>query len=87
MKRVLAEPTEATKREQRERQIQINKAFRETNFDDLVRRTEPKHDVIQNKLNEIFNSLSAERQINQADGTKQAQKPIYENNFPELFFY
>ncbi|XP_049546231.1 protein EFR3 homolog cmp44E isoform X2 [Anopheles darlingi] len=111
MKRVLAEPTEATKREAREKQMQIGRAFRETAFEDLVRRTEPKHDVIQNKLNEIFTALSAERQIScgiQAgsllgangglngpliDGGKQlggvggGQRPIYENNFPELFFY
>ncbi|XP_058053542.1 protein EFR3 homolog cmp44E isoform X2 [Anopheles bellator] len=110
MKRVLAEPTEATKREAREKQMQIGRAFRETAFEDLVRRTEPKHDVIQNKLNEIFTALSVERQIScgiQAgsllagngglngpllDGAgKQmgigGQRPIYENNFPELFFY
>lgn len=99
MKRVLAEPTEASKREAREKQAAIGRTFRETAFEDLVRRTEPKHDVIQDKLNEIFNSLSAERQINcgnqlmmsssaAADtGKLNQQRPIYENNFPELFFY
>ncbi|XP_055619562.1 protein EFR3 homolog cmp44E isoform X2 [Toxorhynchites rutilus septentrionalis] len=104
MKRVLAEPTEASKRESREKQAAIGRTFRETAFDDLLRRTEPKHDVIQNKLNEIFNSLSAERQIScgssqlaaigasaatgTADGGKlNQQRPIYANNFPELFFY
>ncbi|XP_050080202.1 protein EFR3 homolog cmp44E isoform X1 [Anopheles maculipalpis] len=111
MKRVLAEPTEASKREAREKQMAIGRTFRETAFEDLVRRTEPKHDVIQNKLNEIFNALSAERQISatcsvQAGSLLGAngglsgptmiepgkhagagQRPIYENNFPELFFY
>ncbi|XP_001361533.2 protein EFR3 homolog cmp44E isoform X1 [Drosophila pseudoobscura] len=92
MKRALAEPTEAAKREQRERQMQIVRTFREGEFDDLVRRTEPKHDLIQNRLNELFNSLAVERQITQSD-SKVAQlqgsneKPIYETNFPELFYY
>ncbi|XP_033253027.1 protein EFR3 homolog cmp44E-like isoform X3 [Drosophila miranda] len=92
MKRALAEPTKAAKREQRERQMQIVRTFREGEFDDLVRRTEPKHDLIQNRLNELFNSLAVERQITQSD-SKVAQlqgsneKPIYETNFPELFYY
>lgn len=88
MKKQLAEPTEASKREAREKQLQIVKTFRESTFDDLVRRTEPKHDVIQNKLNELFNSLALERQISQVDGKiATKEKPIYEHNFPELFFY
>ncbi|EDS26212.1 conserved hypothetical protein [Culex quinquefasciatus] len=104
MKRVLAEPTEASKREAREKQAAIGRTFRETAFEDLVRRTEPKHDVIQDKLNEIFNSLSTERQIGScagqlakleasavdgggAGGKLNQQRAVYENNFPELFFY
>ncbi|XP_067628751.1 protein EFR3 homolog cmp44E isoform X2 [Eurosta solidaginis] len=90
MKRALAEPSEAMKREQHEKQLQIVRTFRESNFDELVRRTEPKHDLIQNRLNNLFNSLAVERQIAQSD-TKtqqlQAEKPIYETNFPELFYY
>ncbi|XP_033253028.1 protein EFR3 homolog cmp44E-like [Drosophila miranda] len=92
MKRALAETTKAAKREQRERQMQIVRTFREGEFDDLVRRTEPKHDLIQNRLNELFNLLAVERQITQSD-SKVAQlqgsneKPIYETNFPELFYY
>ena len=42
MKRALAEPTDAVKREQREKQAQIVRTFREGKFEDLVRRTEPK---------------------------------------------
>lgn len=93
MKRALAEPTEAAKREQRERQMQIVRTFREGEFDDLIRRTEPKHDLIQNRLNELFNSLAVERQITQSDNkTAQMQqtnseKPVYETKFPELFYY
>lgn len=87
MKRTLAEPTESSKKEAREKQVQIVKTFRDSNFDDLVRRTEPKHDVIQNKLSELFNSLAVERQISHSESKQLNQKPIYETNFPELYFY
>lgn len=42
MKRYLAEPSEAVKREQQEKQMQIVRTFRESNFEDLMKRTEPK---------------------------------------------
>lgn len=90
MKRMLAEPTERSKREAKDKELQIVKAFRENDFEDLMRRTEPKHDVIQNRLNELFNSLGTERSgYSQIDGKMAAINPkaIYENNFPELFFY
>ncbi|XP_017483475.1 PREDICTED: LOW QUALITY PROTEIN: protein EFR3 homolog cmp44E-like [Rhagoletis zephyria] len=90
MKRALAEPSDAMKREQREKQLQIVRTFREDKFEDLVRRTEPKHDLIQNRLNDLFNSLAVERQITQSDikiQQLQAEKPVYETNFPELFYY
>lgn len=90
MKRALGEPTEATKRERSETQRQLVKTFRNANFEDLMRRTEPKHDVIQARLSDLFNSLAVERQIiGQNDQLKSSQpnKSIYENNFPELFFY
>lgn len=85
MKRVLAEPTERSKRDAKEKEMQLLKTFRESNFDDLMRRTEPKHDVIQNKLNELFNSLGNDRPISQLENKNH--KHIYENTFPELFFY
>lgn len=90
MKRALAEPTEAVKKERMESQRKLNNTFRNANFEDLVRRTEPKHDVIQARLSELFNSLAAERQmIGQAEQIKaiQPNKAVYENTFPELFFY
>lgn len=97
MKRTLAEPTEASKREAKERQQQLVKTFRDANFDDLVRRTEPKHELIQNRLNDLFTALAVERQINQVENKSQAagggggvqlkDRPIYENHFPELFYY
>lgn len=91
MKRMLAEPTERSKREAKDKEMQIVRAFREYDFEDLMRRTEPKHDVIQNRLNELFNSLGNERTgYSQTDGAKMTginAKTFYENNFPELFFY
>lgn len=90
MKRVLAEPTDTTKRERVEIQRKLVNTFRNANFDDLLRRTEPKHDVIQSRLSDLFNSLAVERQImGQSEQLKtiQPNKSIYENNFPELFFY
>lgn len=95
MKRTLAEPTEAVKREAKERQQLLVKTFREANFDDLVRRTEPKHEIIQNRLNDLFTALAVERQINQVESKNQASgnglpqkdRPIYENHFPELYYY
>lgn len=48
----------------------------------------PQHDQIQNKLNELFNSLALDRpySVDNAVNNKN-QKPIYEKNFPELFFF
>lgn len=48
------------------------------------------HEVIQNKLNELFNSLAVEREMTQVDGkhgNSSNQRPFYETQFPELFFY
>lgn len=89
MKRALGEPTEATKRERGETQRQLVKTFRQANFEDLIRRTEPKHDVIQARLSDLFNSLAVGQMISQSEQLKanQPNKTIYENNFPELFFY
>lgn len=90
MKRALGEPTEASKRERTESQRQLVKSFRNANFAELMRRTEPKHDVIQSRLSDLFSSLANERQIigqNEQLKSSQPNKSIYENNFPELFFY
>lgn len=122
MKRALAEPTEAAKREVRERSAQLGRVFREASFDELLRRTEPKHDMLQNRLNDLFTALAVERQIQAQSELKLAaasagvqpllaaamagvsvggggmaaaaaaaatgrERPIYEQSFPELFYY
>ncbi|XP_059622493.1 protein EFR3 homolog cmp44E isoform X1 [Phlebotomus argentipes] len=89
MKRLLAESSDSAKREAKERKAHMAKYFREANFDELVRRSETRHDAIQNKLNELFTSLTNERQIAQNEGKAApgGQKKIYEEAFPELFFF
>lgn len=52
MKRALAEPTEAAKRYHRDKQKETVKQFRDGNFEDLMRRTEPKVRL----LNQFSNS-------------------------------
>lgn len=42
MKRRLAKPTDAVRRQEMEKQLELSKVFREANFDELLRRTEPK---------------------------------------------
>ncbi|CAH0551687.1 unnamed protein product [Brassicogethes aeneus] len=85
MKKVLSEPPEVRKEAEAERRKQISHTFRTATFSELVRRTQPKHEVLQNKLNEIFKSLSVTEQ--RASEEKLSEKPTYEQNFPELFFY
>lgn len=65
MKRYLAEPPESVKREQQEKQKQIVRAFRESDFEDLMKRTEPKvrngqrnkkPALVREELKKVFNS-------------------------------
>ncbi|XP_044264219.1 protein EFR3 homolog cmp44E isoform X1 [Tribolium madens] len=86
MKKVLTESAETRKEAEARRRKQLSDTFRTATFSELVRRTQPKHDVLQNKLNEIFKSLSANERRNPTE-EKKIEKPAYEQNFPELFFY
>ncbi|CAH1183017.1 unnamed protein product [Ceutorhynchus assimilis] len=86
MKKVLTEPIEVRKEAEAERRKQISQAFRTATFSELVRRTQPKHDILQNRLNEIFKSLSVTDAGN-VEEPKGTQIPTYEQNFPELFYY
>lgn len=46
------------------------------------------HDVLQNKLNEIFKSLSSNPDTTRSpDQSKNSSVPVYEQHFPELFVY
>lgn len=90
MKRILTETNNNNVIEE-EKRIQLSQFFRSAPFQDLVSITQPKHDVLQSKLSEIFNTLTVDpRNIipggPQADA-KPSQTPAYEIHFPELFVY
>ncbi|KAJ8965964.1 hypothetical protein NQ314_003812 [Rhamnusium bicolor] len=87
MKKILTEPPEIRKEAEAERRKQLSHTFRTATFSELVRRTQPKHDVLQNKLNEIFKSLSLNENRSPTEENKKSNIPTYEQNFPELFYY
>ncbi|KAF3430322.1 hypothetical protein E2986_09697 [Frieseomelitta varia] len=91
MKRILTENNNNHVVEE-EKRLQLSHLFRNAPFQDLVSKTQPKHDVLQSKLSEIFNTLSVDpRNTSQPGGpptdTKPSQAPAYEIHFPELFVY
>ncbi|XP_060814502.1 protein EFR3 homolog cmp44E isoform X1 [Bombus pascuorum] len=91
MKRILTENNNNHVIEE-EKRMQLSHFFRNAPFQDLVSKTQPKHDVLQSKLSEIFNTLSVDpRNATQPGGpptdTKPSQAPAYEIHFPELFVY
>ncbi|CAL7944350.1 unnamed protein product [Xylocopa violacea] len=91
MKRILTENNNNHVMEE-EKRLQLSHFFRNAPFQDLVSKTQPKHDVLQSKLSEIFNTLSVDpRNTIQPGGpptdTKPNQAPAYEIHFPELFVY
>ncbi|KAJ8963209.1 hypothetical protein NQ318_018675 [Aromia moschata] len=85
MKKVLTEPPEVRKEAEAERRKQLSHTFRTATFSELLR-TQPKHDALQNKLNEIFQSLTVNGNRSPSD-EKKSNIPTYEQNFPELFYY
>ncbi|XP_051168467.1 protein EFR3 homolog cmp44E isoform X2 [Leptopilina boulardi] len=91
MKRILTENNNNQIVEE-EKRVQISQLFQNAPFEDLVNKTQPKHDALQNKLSEIFNALTIEPKNNATQGTtpsdsKPSQPPAYEMHFPELFVY
>ncbi|KAK9737115.1 hypothetical protein QE152_g10986 [Popillia japonica] len=86
MKKVLTEPPESRKEIEAERREQISHTFRTAPFSELVRKTQPKHDALQTKLNEIFKSLSM-NEGRRSPTDKKSNVPVYEQNFPELFVH
>lgn len=87
MKRILMEPLEERKQAEAEKREQINHTFRTAPFSELIKKTQPKHDSLQNKLSEIFKSLSVSENADKKHLKKKKTVPIYEENFPELFDY
>ncbi|XP_071054459.1 protein EFR3 homolog cmp44E isoform X2 [Onthophagus taurus] len=86
MKKVLTEQTDSKKEQEAERREQISHTFRTAPFSELVRKTQPKHDALQSKLNEIFKSLSV-NEGHRSPTDRKNNVPVYEQNFPELFVH
>ncbi|XP_034941643.1 protein EFR3 homolog cmp44E isoform X2 [Chelonus insularis] len=91
MKKILTESTHNQNVEE-ERRTQLSEYFRSAPFHDLVSKTQPHHEVLQNKLSDIFNSLTIEpknlsQQSIQTTDVKSNNIPSYEIHFPELFVY
>ncbi|XP_001599882.1 protein EFR3 homolog cmp44E isoform X1 [Nasonia vitripennis] len=91
MKRILTE-TNNTQILEEEKRAQLSQLFRNAPFHDLIKKTQPKHDVLQSKLSEIFNALMIEPRSQSIPGgtpsdAKPSQTPAYEIHFPELFVY
>ncbi|XP_011505309.1 PREDICTED: protein EFR3 homolog cmp44E [Ceratosolen solmsi marchali] len=91
IKRILTENSNVQMMEE-EKRMQFSHLFRNTPFPDLIKKTQPKHDVLQSKLSEIFNVLNIEPRSQSIQGStpsdiKPSQTPAYEIHFPELFVY
>ncbi|XP_065171331.1 protein EFR3 homolog cmp44E isoform X2 [Atheta coriaria] len=87
MKHVLSEPPEVRKEAENEKREQISNTFRTATFTELTKRTQPKHDVLHNKLNEIFKSISSSEENGPIKTEDTKTVPVYEQNFPELFIH
>ncbi|XP_014206305.1 protein EFR3 homolog cmp44E [Copidosoma floridanum] len=91
MKRILTENVN-TQGVEDEKRAQFSQLFRSAPFQDLVKKTQPKHDVLQSKLSEIFSALMIEPRcpsvpVGTPSDAKPSQTPAYEVHFPELFVY
>ncbi|XP_012271686.1 protein EFR3 homolog cmp44E [Orussus abietinus] len=86
MKRILTENNNNQVVEE-EKRMELSQFFRNAPFKELVDKTQPKHDVLQNKLSEIFSTLSVDPRQAAVLPTdiKPNQTPAYEIHFPEFF--
>ncbi|KAK0178073.1 hypothetical protein PV328_002054 [Microctonus aethiopoides] len=75
-----------------EKDLELSKCFMNAPFKELIIKTQPKRDALQNTFSDIFNSLTIEprnssQQNIQSNDAKSNQIPVYEVHFPELFVY
>ncbi|KAM3958163.1 protein EFR3 homolog stmA [Aphomia sociella] len=94
LRRAAGPPGDAERRDAERRRATLNNAFRTAPFQRLVALTQPQYEI-QEKLEEIFNSISEEPLLpmsgscSPAGNTKSYQQhvPPYTKYFPELFLY
>ncbi|XP_041988763.1 protein EFR3 homolog cmp44E isoform X2 [Aricia agestis] len=88
LRRAACGPTEADKREAERRRANLNNTFRTAPFDHLLTLTQPKYEI-QDKLEEIFKSLSEEPLLCSTNCSSPAKRltPPYSSHFPDLFLY
>ncbi|XP_023315429.1 protein EFR3 homolog cmp44E [Trichogramma pretiosum] len=88
MKKILTE-TNNDQEVEDEKRLQLSHLFRNAPFQDLVKKTQPKHEVLQSKLSDIFNNLMIEHRSPPTSATSppesKLQTPAYELHFPEMF--
>ncbi|XP_075238091.1 protein EFR3 homolog stmA isoform X3 [Lycorma delicatula] len=98
MKRILAENSDVKREAELLRQKQLNEAFRNTTFSDLItNNTTQEEESLQSKLNELFSRLtsglstpmtpSPASSHSSSHPPQQPPPPVYEVLFPELFAY
>ncbi|CAK1543350.1 unnamed protein product [Leptosia nina] len=88
LRRAASGPTEAERRDAERKKVSLNNTFRTAPFDHLLHITQPKYEI-QDKLEEIFNSISEEPLLpmgaNSPTGKTQSQP--YTKYLTELFLY
>ncbi|CAH3941139.1 unnamed protein product [Pieris brassicae] len=90
LRRAASGPSEAERRDAERRKVSLNNTFRTAPFDHLLHITQPKYEI-QDKLEEIFNSISEEPLLpvgaGSPAGKTQNQVQPYTKYLTELFLY
>ncbi|CAF4873001.1 unnamed protein product [Pieris macdunnoughi] len=88
LRRAASGPSEAERRDAERRKVSLNNTFRTAPFDHLLHITQPKYEI-QDKLEEIFNSISEEPLLPIGAGSPagKTQNQPYTKYLTELFLY
>ncbi|CAG4939779.1 unnamed protein product [Colias eurytheme] len=88
LRRAASGPSEAERRDAERKRVTLNNTFRTAPFDHLLHITQPKYEI-QDKLEEIFNSISEEPLLPVGAGSPSGKPPPqpYTKYLTELFLY
>ncbi|XP_022116306.2 protein EFR3 homolog cmp44E isoform X2 [Pieris rapae] len=88
LRRAASGPSDAERRDAERRKVSLNNTFRTAPFDHLLHITQPKYEI-QDKLEEIFNSISEEPLLPIGAGSPagKTQNQPYTKYLTELFLY